>query len=92
MFIGSADLMPRNLDRRVEVLMPVESARARQELHAVLGSVFADDVHAWVLASDGTWSPLEPRKRASGSTTRPRWCAARSCARADRPTAEGQDL
>ena len=62
MFIGSADLMPRNLDRRVEVLVPVESARARQELQAVLGSVFADDVRAWVLASDGNWSPLEPHK------------------------------
>jgi polyphosphate kinase len=61
-YIGSADLMPRNLDRRVEVLTPVESARSRQELQAVLGSVFADDVRASVLASDGTWSPLEPRK------------------------------
>ena len=61
-FIGSADMMPRNLDRRVEVLMPVESARSRQELQAVLGSVFADDVHAWVLSSDGSWSPVEPGK------------------------------
>jgi polyphosphate kinase len=62
MFIGSADMMPRNLDRRVEVLMPVENARARQELQAVLGSVFADDIKAWVLASDGSWSQIEPRK------------------------------
>jgi polyphosphate kinase len=62
MFIGSADLMPRNLDRRVEVLTPVESARSRQELQAVLGSVFADDVRAWVLAGDGSWAPAEPRK------------------------------
>jgi len=62
LFIGSADLMPRNLDRRVEVLVPVESARSRQELQAVLGSVFADDVHTWVLASDGAWSPAEPQK------------------------------
>jgi polyphosphate kinase len=61
-FIGSADLMPRNLDRRVEVLVPVESARSRQELQAVLGSVFADDVRAWVLSGDGSWAPLEPRK------------------------------
>ena len=61
-FIGSADMMPRNLDRRVEVLVPVESARSRQELQAVLGSVFADDVHAWLLASDGSWSRVEPEK------------------------------
>ncbi len=61
-FIGSADMMPRNLDRRVEVLVPVESTRSRQELQAVLGSVFADDVHAWLLTSDGSWSRVEPEK------------------------------
>jgi polyphosphate kinase len=61
-FIGSADMMPRNLDRRVEVLVPVESARSRQELQAILGSVFADDVHAWLLSSDGSWSRVEPEK------------------------------
>jgi polyphosphate kinase len=61
-FIGSADLMPRNLDRRVEVLVPIENARARQELQAVLDSAFAADVHAWTLASDGSWSPVEPTK------------------------------
>ncbi len=60
--IGSADLMPRNLDRRVEVLVPIENARARQELQAVLDSVFADDVHAWVLAEDGSWSKATPKK------------------------------
>ena len=62
MFIGSADLMPRNLDRRVEVLVPVENARARQELQAILGSVFAADAHAWTLAGDGSWLPIEPVK------------------------------
>jgi polyphosphate kinase len=56
MFIGSADLMPRNLDRRIEVLTPIEGARVRQELGAVLDSVFADNTFAWELASDGTWS------------------------------------
>ena len=73
MFIGSADLMPRNLDRRVEVLVPVESARSRQELQAVLGSVFADDVRAWVLSADGSWAPCSSRARpASRSTIRRR--------------------
>ena len=60
--IGSADLMPRNLDRRVEILVPVENPKARQELQAILDSVFADDVHAWVLAADGSWAPLVPKK------------------------------
>jgi len=55
--------MPRNLDRRVEVLMPVESTRARTELNAVLDSVFADNVFAWELAADGTWSRCAPDKR-----------------------------
>ena len=56
MLIGSADLMPRNLDRRIEVLVPVESARVRHELNAVLDSVFADDLFAWELGADGSWS------------------------------------
>lgn len=60
--IGSADLMPRNLDRRVEILVPIENTRARQELEAILDSVFADDVHAWALAGDGSWSPVTPKK------------------------------
>ena len=66
-FIGSADLMPRNLDRRVEVLTPVENARSRQELQAVLASVFAADVHVWELASDGSWSPV--RQATAGKPT-----------------------
>ena len=63
-YIGSADLMPRNLDRRIEVLVPVEGARPRQELAAVLDSAFADDTHAWVLATDGTWTRAQPGKDA----------------------------
>jgi polyphosphate kinase len=55
-FIGSADLMPRNLDRRIEVLVPVDGARPRQELQAVLDSVFSDTSSAWLLGADGTWT------------------------------------
>ena len=63
-FLGSADLMPRNLDRRIEVHVPVESQRARQELAAVLDSAFADTVSAWELAADGTWARVtKPGKR-----------------------------
>jgi polyphosphate kinase len=58
-WLGSADLMPRNLDRRIEVLVPVDGARPRQELAAILDSVFADR-EAWTLAADGSWTRLEP--------------------------------
>jgi polyphosphate kinase len=59
-YLGSADLMPRNLDRRIEVLVPVESARSRLELASILDSVFSDDTNAWVLAADGSWSRCQP--------------------------------
>ncbi len=62
MYIGSADLMPRNLDHRIEVLAPVENARIRQELNAILDSALKDDTNAWVLDSDGAWSRLTPEK------------------------------
>jgi polyphosphate kinase len=55
MFTGSADVMPRNFDHRIEVLVPVENARARAELNAILDSLFADRSHAWDLGSDGKW-------------------------------------
>ncbi|HEY7380534.1 MAG TPA: polyphosphate kinase 1 [Gaiella sp.] len=60
MFIGSADLMPRNLDRRIEVLAPIEGARVRVELNSVLDSVFADNTCAWELGAEGTWTRLAP--------------------------------
>ncbi len=62
-WLGSADLMPRNLDRRIEVLVPVDAARPRQELGTVLDSVFADTTNAWALDPDGEWSRVEPTKR-----------------------------
>jgi polyphosphate kinase len=48
--------MPRNLDHRIEVLVPVENGRVRQDIHALLDSALADDTNAWLLASDGTWT------------------------------------
>ena len=55
-YIGSPDLMTRNLDHRIEVLVPVENARVRQDVHAILDSAFADDTNAWQLGADGTWA------------------------------------
>jgi polyphosphate kinase len=60
LYLGSADLMTRNLDRRIEVLVPVEGARQRQELVTILDSLFADNVSSWVLAADGSWNRRRP--------------------------------
>jgi polyphosphate kinase len=57
--IGSADLMPRNLDRRVEALVPVEEPALQARLEEVLAINLADDTLAWTLASDGTWTHLD---------------------------------
>jgi polyphosphate kinase len=54
--VGSADLMPRNLDRRVEVLVPVRDPVARRRLDEVLDLVLADDELAWTLDGEGDWS------------------------------------
>src|SRR5919106_504253 len=59
-YIGSPDLMSRNLDHRIEVLVPVENARLRQDVHATLDSALADDTSAWLLEPDGTWTRAEP--------------------------------
>jgi polyphosphate kinase len=54
-YIGSADLMPRNLDTRVELLVPVEDERLRAELEDTLERYFADDTFGWELQPDGSW-------------------------------------
>ena len=58
-FIGSADLMERNLDRRVEALAPVEAPALQARLQEVLDVSLTDDVLAWVLDSEGAWTRVE---------------------------------
>jgi polyphosphate kinase len=54
-YIGSADLMPRNLDTRVELVAPVEDPVLRDDLLDTLERGFCDDTSSWVLQADGTW-------------------------------------
>ena len=61
-FIGSADLMPRNLDHRIEIIVPVEDQRAQAELNTTLETLLSDTEQAWELHGDGTWHRLEPAK------------------------------
>ena len=56
--MGSADLMPRNLDSRVELVAPVEDTALRTELLDVLERCFADNANAWELDSEGQWTRL----------------------------------
>jgi polyphosphate kinase len=58
--IGSADLMPRNLSRRVEVLVPIEHPKHREWLDQVLAFDLADDVVRWELQPDDTWVRCGP--------------------------------
>jgi polyphosphate kinase len=59
-YIASADLMPRNLDTRVELAVPIESGDLRAEILETLELYFADTRNAWVLHSDGRWERREP--------------------------------
>jgi polyphosphate kinase len=59
-FLSSADWMPRNFDRRVEVAFPVEEATLKQRLaDELLGSALLDDMNARLLRSDGTYERLK---------------------------------
>jgi polyphosphate kinase len=60
--MGSADLMPRNLDHRVEVLVPVEDLALRSELTATLTALLSDNAASWQLLPDGTWERVRPKK------------------------------
>jgi polyphosphate kinase len=59
-YIGSADLMPRNLDTRVELLAPVRDEALRAELLDTFERCMVDDTNAWTLAGDGTWERRAP--------------------------------
>jgi polyphosphate kinase len=64
-YIGSADLMPRNLDARVELLAPVEKRELREELDDTIERCLADDTFAWTLGPDGQWTRREGRTRSA---------------------------
>jgi polyphosphate kinase len=62
-YIGSADLMPRNLDTRVELLAPVENPELQTELDDTLERCLADDTFAWTLDAEGIWHRRTGRTR-----------------------------
>ncbi len=60
-FIGSADWMPRNFFRRIEVLTPVEDPALRDRIaHEILDTLLADNKHAWMLGENGSYARQSP--------------------------------
>jgi polyphosphate kinase len=68
-YLGSADLMPRNLDFRIEAVVPVEDQRSQQELSRALDTMASSNQYVWELESDGEWRRVRTKKgdRARGT-------------------------
>ncbi len=60
-FMGSADLMTRNLSQRIEAVVPIENREHTRRLEAILEAARRDDDHAWSLDQDGSWTRAFPR-------------------------------
>ena len=66
-YIGSADLMDRNLDRRVEAVVPIEDTAARARIEEIVEVMLADDRHSWQLAADSVWRRTEVLEEREGT-------------------------
>ena len=70
LFAGSADMMERNLDRRVEVLFPLREDEVRRKTEEILAALLADTSNAWALQPDGAWERLEDTGNSAFETMR----------------------
>jgi len=66
-YTGSADLMERNLDRRVEVVFPIEDLEAQARMEEIIAVMLGDDRRSWQLGADATWRRTEEILAAPGS-------------------------
>jgi polyphosphate kinase len=62
-YLGSADMMDRNLDRRVEAVVPVTAPELQGRLREILEVELSDDVRSWELQSDGSWYKVPVERR-----------------------------
>jgi len=71
-YLSSADWMPRNLNRRLEILFPAEDENVKKDLKEIVGSYFKDNTHAWQLHSDGEYKPVEAAQKSF--RVQKHWC------------------
>ena len=55
-FIGSADWMKRNLDRRIEAVTPIEDIELKSKIYSLLQTYIKDDYFSWIMKEDGSYS------------------------------------
>ncbi|MBR1390954.1 MAG: RNA degradosome polyphosphate kinase [Lachnospiraceae bacterium] len=85
-YMGSADWMPRNLDRRVEIIFPVEDPELRKRVLHILEVEFADNVKANILQPDGRYEKIDKRGKAKVDSQK------QFCEEADREAPKEQDV
>jgi polyphosphate kinase len=79
-YLGSSDLMPRNLDRRVEAMVPVVDLSLQGRLGQILDVELQDDVLAWALQADGSWTKVPTVKGLNAQQTFEQLAQARAVA------------
>jgi len=79
-YLGSSDLMPRNLDRRVEAMVPVVDRSLQGRLGQILDVELQDDVLAWALQADGSWTKVPTVKGVNAQQTFEQLAQARAVA------------
>jgi polyphosphate kinase len=73
-YLGSADMMERNLDRRIEILFSVEDPRHKARIaQQILPAYLRDTANSRILTSDGTYQPVEPQTGATEAFDVHRW-------------------
>jgi len=81
-FLGSADLMPRNLNRRVEIVFPVESPSLVQRIrHEILDVYLTDDINTYYVGSDGVYQRAPRSETTGGIDAHERFMNLRSASR-----------
>lgn len=65
LYLGSADWMPRNLDRRIEIMFPIEDERVKEDILEVMKLYLTDNVKVRILKSDGTYAKLAAESTAN---------------------------